>query len=346
MAKTVLGLDIGNRFIKYVELAHGGGGHFSVVSAGMSPAPLKALQSDAPVDQEAIAIVIKRLLKDGGVRTKTVNIALPETSVFTRVIQVPPLSEKELAGAIRWEAEQYIPLPLEEVQMDFNMLGESIDEVGNKKLDVLLVAAPKNVITRYTKVINLVGLELESMETEILSVSRALAPQVANNQLVVVILNVGDQSTQLSILRKGLLTLTRSIPTGGAAFTNALAQDLGLPLPQAEEYKKTYGVLEDQLEGKVYRSLKPILSVIIEEIKRAITFFQTKYAGEVVSTVILSGGSAKLPGFVSVIANETGVEAQLGNPWLKVERDPKRFAKLDEEGTMFGVAVGLAMREA
>lgn len=345
MAKTVLGLDIGSRFIKYAELAHGGGGKFSVVSVGMSPAPLKALQSDAPIDQESIAIIIRHLLKDGGVKTKTVNVALPETSVFTRVIQVPPLSEKELASAIKWEAEQYIPLPLEEVQMDFSMLGESADETGNKKLDVLLVAAPKNVINRYTRVMQLAGLTLEAMETEIISVSRVLAQQMANNQMVLMILNIGDQSTQLSVIRAGLLTLTRSIPVGGATLTNALAQDLGLPVPQAEEYKKTYGVHEKELEGKVYHSLKPIMTVIIEEIKRAIAYFQTKFPNEVISTIILSGGSARLPGLVEVLANETGVEAQLGNPWLKIERDPKRFAKLEEEGAVFSVAVGLAMRE-
>ncbi len=345
MAKTILGLDIGSKYIKFVELVQYGRGRFSLLSVGMTPAPLRGISSDVQLDQEALATIIKKLLRDGGIRTKAVNVALPETNVFTRIIEVPPLSEKELASAIKWEAEQYVPLPLEEVQMDFSIVGEFTGNDGHKKLNVLLVAAPKNIITRYDKIMQICDLEPQAMETEIIAASRALLPPSPDKPLTVMVVNIGAQTTDFSILKGGLISFTRTIPTGGDHLTRALSQDLGIPLPQAEEFKKTYGLRENQVEGKVKRSLEPIFSVLVEEIKRSTQYFQNKYAEEVISAIILSGGTAKMPGMVEALVNATGIETQIGNPWTRISKDPQRFAKLEEEGPVFTVATGLAMRE-
>lgn len=345
MAKTVLGLDIGSRYIKYTELAHLGQGKFQLVSVGMAPAPQKGITSEAAIDQDTIAATVKKLMKDGGVRAKSVNVALPEANVFTRIIQVPPLSERELASAIRWEAEQYIPLPLEEVHMDFSIVGESKDNEGNRKFDVLLVAAPMGLIDRYSKILEKTDLEVEAMETEIISASRALLPATQDKPMTVMIINIGAMSTDFSIMRGGVITFTRSVPTGGTTFTKAISQDLGFPLQQAEEYKKTYGLRQDQLEGKIYAAIKPIFSVISEEVKRALTFYQNKYPDETIVSIILSGGSAKMPGLVEALVESVSIETQIGNPWGRIQKDATRFARLDEEGAVFTVSVGLAMRE-
>jgi len=156
---------------------------------------------------------------------------------------------------------------------------------------------------------------------------------------------MGAKSTDLSILKGGVIAFTRSVPTGGESFTKALAQDFGFPLPQAEEYKKTYGLEKDKLEGKVFRSLQPLFNVIVEEIKRSITYFQNKFVDEIVSTIIISGGSARLPGLVTAMVEAIGIETQVGSPWSRIDKDPTRFAKLEEEGSVFVVAAGLAMRE-
>jgi type IV pilus assembly protein PilM len=346
MAHTTLGLDVGKKYIKYVELASLGKGRFQLVSLGMSPSPAKDITSEAGIDHEILASTIRKLLKDGGVRTRNVNIALPETNVFTRIIQVPALTERELATAIKWEAEQYIPLPLSEVYMDFSIIGETKDSSGTKKLDILLVASPKTVIDRYKKIMEMSDLEVAAMETEIIAISRAIIPPILDKPLTVMIINLGSQTTDFSIFRSGLITFTRSVPIGGSNFTKALAQDMGFPLPQAEEFKKTYGLQKDQLEGKVRRSLIPIFTMLIDEIKRAITFFQNKYTEEVISTIILSGSGAKLPGLVEAMVEAVGVETQIGNPWSQVVIDAKRFPELQEKGAVFTVAIGLAMRES
>lgn len=345
MAKSVLGLDIGSKYIKYVELAHLGKDRYRLLSVGMAPLTSKGITSEAKIDQENLVKSLKKLLHDGGVHTHLVNVAFPESSVFTRIVSVPPLSDRELASAIKWEAEQYIPLPLTEVNLDFTVVGDVKDKQGDQKVDVLLVAAPKVLIERYTKVLASADLEPLSLETEIIAVSRALMPPQVEKTLTLMIVNIGAVSTDFSIIRRGVIVFTRTVPTGGDSLTRVIAQDLNLPIAQAEEYKRTYGLIESELEGKVFQVLKPIVTVIVEEIKRAIAYFQSKYAEEVISSIILSGGSAKLPGMVGLLANSTGVETQIGNPWARIEKDMQKFGRLDQEGATFVVAAGLAMRE-
>jgi len=157
------------------------------------------------------------------------------------------------------------------------------------------------------------------------------------------IVSIGSQTTDIAILRNGTLTFARSISAGGEAMTRAIAQSLNFTTQQAEEYKKTYGVDSAVLEGKIAFALKPVTDTIATEVKRAIAFFEQKYTTEKIQAIILAGGSAKLPGLVQFMTNATGIETQLANPWAQIQKST-RFAVLNQEGPMFAVAVGLAMR--
>ncbi len=337
---TSVGLDIGSHSIKLVELVREKD-TVTLRAAGTVPTPPKALASPLAADQEAIAVTLKKLFADTGVSSREVNIALPESQVFTRVIEVPSLSSRELTSAIQWEAEQYIPLPLEQVNLDFTVLRD-VKETGTNKMDVLLVAAPKMLIEKYTSIIELAGVTAIGAETEIIAASRALV-RSAQGVKNVMIVSLGAQTTDLAILRNGVLAFTRSISAGGEAISRAVAQGLEFNITQAEEFKKTYGVESDKLEGKIVAATKPVMDTIVAEMKRAVSFYQEKYKNERVETVILSGGTARLPGIVVFIAGAMEIEAQLANPWIGIRKD-NRFAALDNEGTVFTVAVGLALR--
>ncbi|MBI5449696.1 type IV pilus assembly protein PilM [Candidatus Gottesmanbacteria bacterium] len=337
---TAVGLDIGSHSIKLVELVKDKTS-ITVRAAGMSPTPPKSLTSAIAADMEALAIAVKKLCSDAGVSTKEVSIALPESQVFTRVIEVPQLSSRELSSAIQWEAEQYIPLPLEQVNVDFTVLRES-KETGTDKMEVLLVAAPKALLEKYLHILELAGLDAVGAETEIIAASRALVRTVPTVHTVMVV-SLGAQTTDLAILRSGVIAFTRSISAGGEALSRAVAQGLDFNLSQAEEFKKTYGVERDKLEGKIVAATKPVLDMIVAEMTRAKSFYEGKYPNERIETVLLSGGTARLPGMVVFVAEVMGVEAQLANPWAGIRKDP-RFAALDPEGTVFSVAVGLALR--
>lgn len=338
---SILGLDIGTHNVKLVELQKDAKG-VTLLAAGSMPTPPKTLSSNLMLDQQALAHLIKELIKGTGAKSTDVNISLPESQVFTRVIEMPALSTRELTSAIRWESEQYIPLPLEQVNMDFTVLSDGKDS-SNGKMKILLVAAPKALTERYMQLMELCELTPLSAETEIIALSRALARSVPTLQNIM-ILSMGAQTTDVAILRKGILAFTRSISAGGDALTRSLSESLDFTILQAEAYKKTYGLEKNILEGKILAVVKPVMETITGEMKRAIGFFEETYKNEHLGVILLTGGNAKLPGLIPYLAEVTGVEVQQGNPWIGIRKDP-RFSVLNAEGPLFSVAIGLALRE-
>lgn len=337
---SVIGLDIGTHSIKLIEIERRKN-EVILLAAGALPTPPKALMTSTPEDIESVAFVVKKLWKETGARTKNVNIALPESQVFTRVIEVPQLSTRELTSAIKWEAEQYIPMPLDQVTVDFSVLRSSA-ETGTNQMEVLLVASPKALVEKYVTILEYADLTPVSVETEIIAVFRSLVPSFGSVRSVMIV-SLGAQTTDIAISRNGVLCFTRSISSGGEALSRAVAQSFGFELAQAEQYKKTYGLEKDKLEGKIIAAVRPIMDSMIGEMKRAVAFYQEKYKDEQIGVVLLSGGTARTPGMVVYIAENLGIEVQLANPWMGVVRD-SRFKVLDNEGPIFSVAVGLAFR--
>ncbi len=340
---SILGIDFGSRSIKLIEIASDRGNNPTLLAAGSIATPPKSLSSSLPADTQAIANALKILLKETGARSKQANIALPESQVFTRVIEMPTLPQNELSSALRWQAEQYIPLPLDQVNMDFSLLRDA-KMTGTNKMEVLLVASPKTLIERYVTFLEYADLSALGVETEIIAASRSLARTAANIRTSMVI-SIGDRTTDIAILRTGVLAYTRSISAGGEALSRALAQGLGMDVRQAEEFKRTYGLDPAKLQGKIVDASKPIMDTITGETKRVIAFYQEKYPAERIEVVFLAGGTAKIPGMLLYFAQSlgSGVEIQLANPWVGVTRDP-RFNVMDAEGTKFCIAAGLALR--
>ncbi|OGG35164.1 hypothetical protein A2363_03760 [Candidatus Gottesmanbacteria bacterium RIFOXYB1_FULL_47_11] len=335
-----LGLDIGSHSIKLIELAREGK-QLALAAAGSVATPSGALMSAGGAEITSVAESIKRLLKETGAKSKNIHIALPEAKVFTRVLEMPALSDRELSSAIQWEAEQYIPLPLDQVNLDYEVLRSSKD-TGTNKMEILLVAAPKALLEKYLTILELAELTPLAAETEVLASTRALVRSLPNVKTVLMV-SMGAQTTDIAILRSGILSFTRSLSAGGDALTRALGVGLDFNSTQAEEYKKTYGLEQNKLEGKIVTAVKPVMDTITAEIKRAFAFYQEKYKDEHVQAVVLSGGTSRLPGMVTYLAQSLGVEVQLANPWVGITRAP-RFNVLTTEGPNFCVAVGLALR--
>lgn len=338
----LLGLDIGTTTIKLVELDNSGGSH-RLVAAAITATPSKGLQSEAVADHAVLAESIKKAVSDAHVSTKSVNIALPENAIYTRVIEMPQLSEKEIASAIRWEAEQYIPLPLSEAILDYQVLNNNVATKKGPMMEIFLVASPITLVEKYKKIVDMAGLQLVSVETSSLALNRALVVDNSNN-LTTLVISIGDNTSDIFISKAGNILLTHVIPTAGKALTRALASDLGLDIMQAEEYKKTYGLKEEILSGKIGNTVKPLLENLATEIKRTITFYQSKYIEpEIVGRVVLFGGSAKLPNLVVYLAENLGIETQIGDPWQKV-KDTQKLANQPFDPILYAQAVGLALK--
>lgn len=344
MAKINVGLDIGFSSIKVVSLSKDST-PAKLISLGTIPAPTPGLLSDQETDLEAVAVAIRKLFDATKIEQREVVAALTESKVFTRVIDdLPYLSDQELAQAIKYAAEEFIPMPLVDVNLNWQILQRSNPKGKNAKTVVLVIASPKNAVTKHIKVLTMAGLKPKALETEIIAITRSL---VGNNPFSpsTLIVQMGATTTDFATVSKGLIWLTRSISTGGLALTRALAQSFNFESAQAEQYKKVYGLLEDQLEGKVYDVLKPVIDIIFGECKRVIQAFEMKYPQNPIKRIVLSGGGAKMPNLVVYMANNLGLEVQEADPWYLIGKDKALVSKLAQDAPSYSVAVGLALRE-
>lgn len=348
MNKT-FGLDIGATSIRAVWLSREKNG-FQLTSHIVLPTPVKGMLSEAPLDMEEMAGAIKKAVETAKITTKNVNIALAENQVYTKIIEMPLLSDKELALAINWEAEQFIPVPISSVYLVWTVLNpaqKNQKKVSNKT-QVLVVGAPSVTINKYQKILAMSGLNIVAIETETLSIVRALAYQkaVGSNFPPSIILNMGSISTGLALVIDKIIAFTYSIPVGGIAMNRAIEADLGLSLLQAEEYKKVYGISRGGPSEKIGKAVEPILNSILSEVKKVMDFYSGKYKEHgPIQQIILSGGTAKLPGIDLFFAEHCGIETVTANPWGVLVNDQTLPQDLRNKAPDYTIAIGLAMRE-
>lgn len=336
----MVGLDIGGKTIKIVELQKEGETYSLLASGivGYTGSPIEKMTDEK--EMAALAAIIKKLHAETGASSKDVSIALPEPQVFTRTIKFPMLTDAEIASAVKWEAEQYIPIPISEAIIQHTVLLRNEKSTPPEVL-VLLVAAPRTVVEKYTKVVSMAGLNPVGVETELLALARSLAPLGRT----VILVDIGAGSTDIAITRDTLLSFSRSIPIAGEAFTRAVSQGLGLTAPQAEEYKKTYGLDTAQLEGKVKASLDPVIRLVVDEIKKATSYYQSEEKGEVPSALIISGGSSGMPDLITMMSSLLGIEVLVANPFANIKTDAETARRLTPFAPLYSIAIGLAMGE-
>lgn len=343
MNKKPFGLDIGITTIKIVWLSHLKDGYLLDASI-ISPAPQKGMLSESPLDEEEMARAIGAAVEDAKIVSKFVNVALSENQVYTKVIEMPVLSDKELSSAIFWEAEQNIPVPLSSITLAWNVLKRPQKAVGNEKMQVLMVGAPTMLVNKYQKILSMAGLSVNALETEILSIIRALV--LSENFPPSLIINIGSISTSLAIIRDGIMIFTYSIPTGGMAINRAISTDFGLTPAQAEEYKKSYGVSKEAFGEKIGKATEPILNSILAEVKKALVFYSDKYKDDKpIRQILLTGGTAKLPGIDLFFTNSTNIETATANPWKIILNQNELPQQILDNGPDYTIAVGLAMRD-
>lgn len=334
-----LGLDIGSSSVRLVQLTPAKENRFTLLSYGEIAIPVAVGPDQAEADAK-MTEAIKKLLAETKVTSRRVVVGLPESQVYTRVIEMPVLAEPDLTQAIHWQAEQYIPVPLSDVVLKHQVLSQN----ENGKMSVLLLAAPNNLLNRYTFFLSQAGLETMAIETEILAVARAIVGLDAPSPATLLV-NIGSASTTLAIVSDGNLILTQSVPTGGEAITRTISSNLGLEFNQAEQYKKAYGLDATKIEGKVATTIKPVINLIVAEVKRALAYFDTRGEGKAIKRVVLSGGSAGLPDLVPYLSLSLNLEVQLGDPLSAVVfTSESQKQEMGEKAPSFAAAIGLAMK--
>ncbi len=344
--KPVVGLDIGSSAVKIVELRPSGSS-YKVVGFGTAPVPGDTIVDGAIIDAAAVAEAIKRLLDSSRIKTRDVVASLSGNAVIVKKINLPVMTEAELSESIRWEAEQYIPFDIQDVNLDYQILATHPGE-GKGSMEVLLVAAKKDKIADYTEVIKQAGRTPVVVDVDAFAVQNAYeANYDIEPGVVVALLNAGASGVNINIVSGEQSLFTRDISMGGNSFTEAIQKELDLPFESAERAKKG-----EPVDGIAPGDVAPILRTVTEnlllEIQKTFDFFKATAASDRIDRVLVSGGTSRVEGFVQRLGERFGTPVELFDPFKKIQIDAKKFGieRMEDVAPTSAVAVGLALRRA
>ncbi|HEU4935190.1 MAG TPA: type IV pilus assembly protein PilM [Vicinamibacterales bacterium] len=343
-AKSLVGLDIGSSAVKAVELKPAGKA-FKVSAFGSEAVPPDSIVDGAIIDGGAVADAIRRLFTSGAIKTKDVAASLSGNAVIVKKITLPQMSEGELAESIYWEAEQYIPFDIQDVNLDYQILDKGGDG-GKATMDVLLVAAKKEKIADYTGVIAQAGRSAVVVDVDAFALQNAYEVNYGIEPgAIVALLNAGASATNINILNGDQSVFTRDISIGGNAYTEALQKELNLPFDLADQLKRGMPV-----DGVTYEDAKPVLRAVTEnvmlEIQKTFDFFKTTASSDRIDRIMLSGGASRAEGFTEILSDRFDAPVEGLDPFKRVGFDAKKFQieSAAEIAPTAAVAVGLALR--
>ncbi|MBQ0761648.1 pilus assembly protein PilM [Marinobacter psychrophilus] len=340
----VLGLDISSSSVKLLELSKQGD-RFRVESYAVEPLPANAVVEKNITDVEAVGDAIKRVVSKSRSGVKQVAVAVSGSAVITKVIQMDGgINEFEMEDQIALEADQYIPYPLDEVAIDFEVQGPS--ETNPDKVDVLIAACRKENVDVRQDALNIAGLTTKVVDVEAYALERAY--QLIESQLnshgddlVVAIMDVGATMATLSVIAEGKTVYTREQVFGGKQLTEEIQRRYGLSLEEAGLAKKQGG-LPDDYEAEV---LNPFREAVVQQVARAMQFFFGASQYNSVDYVVLAGGTSAIPGLVDMVEEKTGTPTLVANPFADMAVSSRVNASaLSNDAPSLMIACGLAMR--
>jgi type IV pilus assembly protein PilM len=346
-AKHVIGLDIGSSAIKLIQMKETKRG-YQLLHFGIANLPPEAIIDGALMNSTVIVSTIRDLVQSQRIRNKEAGIAISGHSVIIKKITLPAMTEEELEESIQWEAEQYIPFDINDVNIDVQVLTPEASEQG--QMDVLLVAAKKDMINDYLAVVQEAGLTPMVVDVAAFCVENAFE---ANYDLptsdTIVLVNIGASVININVLSQGTTAFTRDISMGGNQFTEEIQKQLNVSYDEAEALKLGGGATVDAdsvVPQEVERVIVSVSETLAGEIQRSLDFYAATAADSQISRIYLSGGTCKIPSLYKIIENKVGVPVEVMNPFRNIEFDPKRFDPeyIREVGPSAAVAVGLGLR--
>jgi type IV pilus assembly protein PilM len=342
--RSVVGLDIGSSAVKAVELK-GSGKAFKVSAFGIEPVPPDSIVDGAIIDGTAVADAIRRLFDSRGIKTRDVAASLAGNAVIVKKITLPKMTDAELGETIYWEAEQYIPFDVQDVNLDYQVMSTG-SGAASGTMDVLLVAAKKEKIADYTGVITQAGRAPVIVDVDAFALQNAFEVNYGlESAHVVVLLNAGASAININILQGDQSVFTRDISIGGNAYTEAVQKELDLPFEAAEQLKKGIPV-----DGASFEEAQPVLRAVTEnvllEIQKTFDFFKATAASEQIDRIMLSGGASRVDGFREMLNERIGAPVEEFDPFRAIVWDGKKVGgDPSEHAATAAVAVGLALRK-
>ena len=336
-----LGIDIGDSSLKMVELRKKNR-QIQLVNYAFSEnvSEMNFMKVD---DIAYLASAINKVRAGAGILGKRVTASLPTFTVFSSIINVSVNDKKALPMAVNEEAKKVIPLPLEEMTLDWKVVADEKGKVPTKgNLRIFLTGSPKKLVRKYVEIFKAAKLELASLETETFSLVRSL---LGNDKSTVMIVEIGANSTDFSIVRESIPVLNRSLTVCSTTITKELAAAMGLSYAEAEQFKLDLGLsLGADSREELPPMIAKILEPIVTEMQYMIDFYQSQNSGRV-EKIILSGGGAMLVNLSGYLSKRLNLQVIIGDPWSRISYPAELKPVLAEVGPKLAVAIGLAMRE-
>jgi type IV pilus assembly protein PilM len=344
-AKALVGLDIGSSAVKAVELKPAGKA-YKVTAFGSEPIPPDSIVDGAIIDGGAVADAIRRLFEARQIKTREVAASLSGNAVIVKKISLPVMTEAELSESIYWEAEQYIPFDIQDVNLDYQILDSGGGPGGKGTMDVLLVAAKKEKIADYTGVIAQAGRSAVVVDVDAFALQNAYEVNYGIDPgQVVVLLNAGASATNINILQGDQSVFTRDVSIGGNAYTEALQKELNLPFEHADQLKRGQAA-----DGVTFEEAKPVLRAVTEnvmlEIQKTFDFFKATAASDRIDRIVVSGGASRAEAFTEMLTERFQAPVETFDPFKRVALDSKKYPAetMAEVAPTVAVAVALALR--
>jgi len=343
--KDTIGLDIGSNSIKLVELSEGKNG-FRLKNLAISPLPPEAIVDGALMDSVIIIDTIRDLVATSKTKTKDAVTSVSGHSVIVKKIALPLMTEPELEESIQWEAERYIPFDVNDVNIDFQIFGSSAENPD--LMDVVLVAAKKDIIHDYVSVIMESGLNPLIIDIDSFALENMLAMNYEMEEgETVAIANVGASVTNINILKNNVSAFVRDIFKGGNQITEEIQRQLHVDYEEAEKIK-VGGKVDIASQPTIQNILKAASESLAIEIANSLDFFQSTTTYEKISKLYLSGGGSKIKDFYMIVQQQIGIPVEVVHPFKKIGYNERDFdlEYLREIGPIMAVGVGLASRKA
>jgi type IV pilus assembly protein PilM len=345
-SKQLVGLDIGTSAIKVFQLKESGGG-FQLVHADVKPLDPEVIVDGTVMDAERVVSAVRQLFRENRIKVKNAALSVSGISVIVKKINLPEMTEEELDESIQWEAEQYIPFDIEDVNIDYQIL-RPIGEDGNRQMEVLLVAVKKDKINEYASLVEEAGLTPVIVDVDAFTLENMYEVNYElNREEAVALIDIGAGLMNINVILDGTSAFTRDISIGGNHFTEAIQKEFGLSFEDAEKIKKG-----EDVEGVSFQEVVPILESvsndIASEILRSFDFFRATASKSKtqISRVMISGGCAKMKGFREYLSKHLGLEVGIINPFQNIEilEGSFDFDFIQDIAPTAAVGIGLALR--
>ncbi|TAL14020.1 type IV pilus assembly protein PilM [Patescibacteria group bacterium] len=333
-------LDIGTNAVRVVQLSSSGADSWTLQHYGYVPLDERIAESGSAESLRRLGEIIMTAVGQSGIKEKNVAIGLPSSKTFTTVIDIAVMPEAELKSTIKYQMDQYIPMAIDEAKVDWALLGQSLHDP--KQQEVLLASTANTYAEEQLEFIENLGLNVIAAEPDTLAMIRSLLPTGIKDARMII--DVGEQATNLAITYGDTPRLVRTIPMGIHSLIKAAVQNLNVQEDQARQFILKFGLAPDRLEGQVYHAIEGTLDNFAAELVKSIKFFQTRYPNTPVGGILLSGFAAIVPQFGDYVTAKTGISSSVANPWQRVkvaQADQQRLAGIASE---FASVIGLAQR--